>query len=50
MTKVKKILSDVQGISFVDLNEKDVVRCELVQKIIKAYEKYEKKETNNAKK
>ena len=50
LKKVKKILSDVQGISFVDLNEKDVVRCELVQKIIKAYEKYEKKETNNAKK
>ena len=43
LKKVKKILSDVQGISFVDLNEKDVVRCELVQKIIKAYEKYEKK-------
>ena len=50
LKKVKKILSDVQGISFVDLNEKDVVRCELVQKIIKAYEKYEKKESNNAKK
>lgn len=43
LKKVKKILKDVQGISFIDLNEKDVVRCELVQKIIKAYEKFEKK-------
>jgi len=40
---VKKILNGVDGISFIDLNEKDVVRCELVQKIIKAYEKFEKK-------
>ena len=43
LKKVKKILSGVDGISFIDLNEKDVVRCELVQKIIKAYEKFEKK-------
>jgi len=43
LKKVKKILNGVDGISFIDLNEKDVVRCELVQKIIKAYEKYEKK-------
>ncbi len=43
LKKVRKILNEVQGISFIDLNEKDVVRCELVQKIIKAYEKYEKK-------
>lgn len=43
LKKVKKILNGVDGISFIDLNEKDVVRCELVQKIIKAYEKFEKK-------
>lgn len=43
LKKIKKILNDVQGISFIDLNEKDVVRCELVQRIIKAYEKFEKK-------
>jgi phosphate starvation-inducible PhoH-like protein len=42
LKKVKRILNGVQGISFVDLNEKDVVRCELVQKIIRAYEKFEK--------
>lgn len=43
LKKIKKILSGIDGISFIDLNEKDVVRCELVQKIIKAYEKFEKK-------
>lgn len=43
LKKVKRILEDVKGISFIDLNEKDVVRCELVQKIIRAYEKFEKR-------
>ena len=42
LKKAKRILNGVSGISFIDLNEKDVVRCELVQKIIKAYEKFEK--------
>ena len=41
--KVKKILDGIPGICFTELTEKDVVRCELVQKIIKAYEKYEKR-------
>ncbi|MFR1517557.1 MAG: PhoH family protein [Clostridia bacterium] len=41
LKKAKKILNGVAEISFIDLTEKDVVRCELVQKIIKAYEKYE---------
>ena len=36
-----KILKDVKGIEFVHLTEKDVVRHELVQRIIKAYEKYD---------
>lgn len=43
LKKVKRILNGISGISFIDLTEKDVVRCELVQKIIKAYEKYEKR-------
>ncbi|OPJ56991.1 PhoH family protein [Alkalithermobacter paradoxus] len=38
------ILKDVKGIGMINLTEKDVVRHELVQRIIKAYEKYEKKE------
>ena len=35
---VQKILKDIEGIEFTYLDEKDVVRHELVQSIIKAYE------------
>lgn len=38
-----EILKNVSGIGISLLNEKDVVRHELVQRIIKAYEKYENK-------
>lgn len=38
---VIKILKNIKGIEFVFLTERDVVRHELVQKIIKAYEKHE---------
>ena len=40
---IQKILKDVDGIKFVYLSDKDVVRHALVQKIIRAYEKHEKK-------
>lgn len=43
LVEVQTILSDIRGIQFVYLNEKDVVRHRLVQDIIKAYEKHEKK-------
>ena len=36
-----KVLKNVEGISFVRLTSKDVVRHPLVQKIVVAYEKYE---------
>ena len=39
-----KILSDVDDIEVCKLTNKDVVRHPLVQNIIKAYEKYEKKQ------
>lgn len=38
-----KVLKNVEGISFVRLSSKDVVRHPLVQKIVVAYEKYENK-------
>jgi phosphate starvation-inducible PhoH-like protein len=38
LKEVIKILKNIKGIEFVFLTEKDVVRHELVQKIIKAYE------------
>lgn len=38
-----KVLKNIEGISFVRLTSKDVVRHPLVQKIVVAYEKYENK-------
>lgn len=38
-----KILDSVKGIGYKELTEKDVVRHELVQRIIKAYVKHEKR-------
>jgi phosphate starvation-inducible PhoH-like protein len=43
LVQIQKILDGVKGIQFVYLSDKDVVRHPLVQKIIKAYEKYENK-------
>lgn len=37
----QKVLKNIEGIEFCILTEKDVVRHPLVQKIIKAYEKYD---------
>ncbi len=39
-----KVLSKVEDIAFCNLTSKDVVRHPLVQKIVKAYDDYEKKE------
>lgn len=41
LKEVMRILKDVKGIEFVYLTEQDVVRHELVQRIIKAYEKFD---------
>ena len=41
LVKVQKVLERIPGIEFRYLTDKDVVRHHLVQKIIKAYEKYE---------
>ncbi len=41
LKEVIKILKGVEGLEFVYLSEKDVVRHELVQRIIKAYERYD---------
>lgn len=41
-----KVLKDIDDIGFATLTSKDVVRHPLVQKIVDAYEKYEKKQNN----
>jgi phosphate starvation-inducible PhoH-like protein len=43
LQEVRKIINGVKGVEFTYLSDKDVVRHEVVQRIIKAYEKYEKK-------
>jgi len=44
-----KVLRDIEGIGFAYLTSRDVVRHPLVQKIVEAYEKYEKRENDAAK-
>ncbi|MBR6293975.1 MAG: PhoH family protein, partial [Lachnospiraceae bacterium] len=44
-----KVLRDIEGIGFAHLTSRDVVRHPLVQKIVEAYEKYEKRENDAAK-
>ena len=40
LIEVIEVLRDIEGIQFVHFDEKDVVRHSLVQKIVKAYERY----------
>jgi phosphate starvation-inducible PhoH-like protein len=42
LVKVQSILKNIPGIGFVYLTEKDVIRHHLVQKIIRAYARFEK--------
>ena len=44
-----RVLSKVDEIGFANMSSKDVVRHPLVQKIVKAYEEYEEKQTRAAK-
>ena len=44
LVEAMEVLGDVEGISVVELTARDVVRHELVQKIVRAYEAYEAKE------
>jgi len=47
LNEVQQILKDVKGVQFAYLNDQDVVRHEVVQRIIKAYEKFEDKRLTN---
>jgi len=44
LIEAERILSKIEGITFIYFSEKDVVRHRLVQEIIKAYERYEKRD------
>ncbi len=43
LVEAEQILSSIEGIKFIHFTEKDVVRHRLVQEIIKAYERFEKR-------
>ena len=44
LVQAKRILKDVPGIGSITLSDRDVVRHELVQRIIRAYDKFDKEE------
>ena len=44
LVQAMHILKGVKGISFIELNKKDIVRHKLVTRIVEAYEKYEEKQ------
>ncbi|MFN0085630.1 MAG: PhoH family protein [Blastocatellia bacterium] len=43
LVEAQRVVQGVEGISFIEFNEKDVVRHQLVQMIIKAYDEHNKK-------
>lgn len=45
LVEALKILRDVEGIKIIYFSERDVVRHRLVQEIVKAYERYEKRDS-----
>ncbi len=48
LIEADKILSDIEGIKVVYFSERDVVRHKLVQAIIRAYEKHERRHTETS--
>lgn len=50
LSEALQILKDVEGIGFVELNKKDIVRHKLVTRIVNAYESHDDKEKENKKK
>ena len=42
LVQALRILKGEKGISFVELNKKDIVRHKLVERIVDAYEKFDK--------
>ena len=47
LSEAMRVLSGVKGVSLIELTALDVVRHELVQRIVRAYEAYEKSDKKN---
>ena len=48
LKEAREVLKDVKGISFIEMNEQDIVRHKLVTRIVNAYNKYEKEKKAKA--
>lgn len=48
LLQVRKILDSIPGIAFIELSDQDVVRHHLVQRIIKAYERFDKENNGDS--
>lgn len=48
LVEAMDVVAKVEGISFIYFNERDVVRHSLVQRIVRAYEEYDKAKAGNA--
>lgn len=48
LKEAREVLKDVKGISFIDMNEQDIVRHKLVTRIVNAYNKYDKEKKAKA--
>ena len=48
LVEVQKFLTGVDGLSFIHLSDRDVIRNPLVQEVIKAYERYEQDQDGEA--
>ena len=46
LSQAMEVLKDVSGVAVVELTAQDVVRHELVQRIVRAYEQYERKKAD----
>ena len=43
LREASEVLADVKGVSFIYMDEKDIVRHKLVTRIVNAYHEYDKK-------
>ena len=50
LSQIRRVLTDIQGIRFINFTDRDVVRHELVKKILKAYEAHDASEGVGAEK
>jgi phosphate starvation-inducible PhoH-like protein len=49
LVQALRILKGVKGISFIEMNKKDIVRHKLVTRVVEAYEKFDKEQREAAK-